>query len=487
MKIACIGDVHANLHALDAVLADAERRGAERIWHTGDLVGYGALPEQVIGRIRQRGIPGVIGNYDRKALAVKKKGKKWRKHKHPQKRLAFEYAHREMSRASRKYLAGLPEHLRMNELGWRILVAHGSPDSISEVLGAETPEQRLRALFESADADILIVGHSHRPCYRKLGEMHLINTGSTGRPEGDPRACYALLELTTGDLRVQHVHVRYDVHGAVEAIREAGLPEEFAWMLLEGADLVTVAARRTLPGPRLGKRRKAALAAARELARRCEPDELGHAEQVTRLALRLFDCLRPLHGLGEKARFWLHCAGLLHDIGWARGLSGHHRNSMQMILESEQLPFGARRRLVVANIARYHRKALPSADHAAFAALDPARQEAVRLLAGILRVADGLDVRHADVVWDLDCQIAEDRISIRCLTSLPAGPEIHKALAKSDLLEEVLGRRIFIQHQKAAERTDLQEHAPGRSARGSRRVRQVEKEERLKRRQKTKA
>ena len=91
---------------------------------------------------------------------------------------------------------------------------------------------------------MIICGHSHRPFVRQVDGVWFINTGSVGRPDdGDPRACYAILEIDSESIQVQHYRLEYDVERAVAAIRENELPEAFAQMLLQGRDLDTVLAK----------------------------------------------------------------------------------------------------------------------------------------------------------------------------------------------------------------------------------------------------
>ena len=130
---------------------------------------------------------------------------------------------------------------------------------------------------------------------------------------------------------------------------------------------------------------------------------------MTLLALRLFDELQPLHGLGATERFWLHCAGLLHDIGWIEGRKGHHKTALRMILTTPDLPFERREREIIGCVARYHRRGLPTLKHEAFAALSAPDQRVVRRLAAILRVADGLDRTHQGIVKDVTCAIGRNR------------------------------------------------------------------------------
>ena len=89
-----------------------------------------------------------------------------------------------------------------------------------------------------AQADLIICGHSHRPFVRQVGDVWFINTGSVGRPDdGDPRATYAVLCITSGEIEVEHIRVAYDVESSAAAIRENHLPEAFAQMLIRGTSL----------------------------------------------------------------------------------------------------------------------------------------------------------------------------------------------------------------------------------------------------------
>jgi len=241
MKVALIGDVHANLPALEAVLAHIQDQGVEAIWNVGDFVGYGAFPNQVVQRLRNENVLSIVGNYDHKVLQFKKKKDKWRKKKQREKYLAFKWAYENLSKKSRKYLRFLSQEMRMKVEGRRILLTHGSPVSIKEHLTPDTPEKRLRKLAQKAKADVIICGHSHQPFVRQVDDVWFINTGSVGRPDdGDPRACYAILQIESQDLQVHHYRIEYDVERSVAAIREHKLPEAFAQMFLQGRNLDVV-------------------------------------------------------------------------------------------------------------------------------------------------------------------------------------------------------------------------------------------------------
>jgi exopolyphosphatase/pppGpp-phosphohydrolase len=190
-------------------------------------------------------------------------------------------------------------------------------------------------------------------------------------------------------------------------------------------------------------RREAILAAARKLAAKHNTEE-PHARQVTRLALRLFDLLQPQHGLGERERFWLQVAGMLHDVGLSAGAEGHHKVSMKLIMKDLTLPWVGTERRIVASVARYHRKALPTDAHEHFRELDSPDQKIVRVLAAILRVADGLDRTHADVVTDVACDVSAEELTVRCTVRGPAEAELAAAMNKADLMEQVFGKKVRV-------------------------------------------
>ncbi len=179
-----------------------------------------------------------------------------------------------------------------------------------------------------------------------------------------------------------------------------------------------------------------------QLARTLEY-EAEHTQQVTRLGLLLFDEMASLHQLAEKERYWLQCAGILHDIGWVEGWKGHHKTSLRIIQTTQLLPLDNKERLIIGSIARYHRKALPDKTHDHFAALEPAEQEKVKVLSALLRVADGLDASHQSRVSNLTVHITKRRILIRCaIKSLTAIEEEISATNKSDLMVKVFHRAV---------------------------------------------
>ncbi len=241
-KAALIGDVHANLPALEAVLADARGRGAEAIWDVGDGVGYNAFPDEVVRLLRASGAISLAGNYDLKVLKFPRKAAKWRREKRPEKRLAFQWAYEHLSEQSRATLAALPREVRLTVEGRRVLLTHGSPASIDEPLSPQSPVERLSELARLARADIVVCGHSHQPFTRQVEGVWFINPGSVGRPDdGDPRASYAILDIRRDLVAPQLVRIAYDVERAVAALRRHRLPRAFAEMIRRGRSLDAIA------------------------------------------------------------------------------------------------------------------------------------------------------------------------------------------------------------------------------------------------------
>lgn len=238
MKVALIGDVHANLPALEAVLDHLRQLGAEQVWNTGDFVGYNAFPEEVVRRLRLEHVISVVGNYDQKVLRFPLKDRKWHKSKRREKWLAFKWAYQSLSAESRDYLSSLPERRCLQVEGWRVLLVHGSPESVDEHLYPDTPQERLEELARLTEAELIVCGHSHQAFVRKAAGKWFINTGSVGRPDdGDPRAAYAVLEIEGGRLKVCPNRVAYDVEAAAAEIRRQGLPAAFEQMIREGRKL----------------------------------------------------------------------------------------------------------------------------------------------------------------------------------------------------------------------------------------------------------
>ena len=188
------------------------------------------------------------------------------------------------------------------------------------------------------------------------------------------------------------------------------------------------------------------LRAMREVVDQCQGDR-RHVEQVRVLALTLFDRLKEAIGAEAWERFILEAASLVHDVGQVVSYRSHHKHSYQLILHAERLRFGSRERMLVAMVSRYHRKKGPSLKHDEFARLSEEDRAVVRRMAGLLRVADGLDRGHAAVVDQLTTRLTRDQLSVR-VTPRRAGAdlslEIWGASRKADVLAKLLGRPVVV-------------------------------------------
>jgi len=253
MRYALISDVHANLEALDAVLADIDARGdADAILHLGDLVGYSASPNAVVDRLRARGIAGIAGNYDSTVATdhahcgCRSEGPRQEELAH----LSYEYTRRTCTAPTKRFLGGLPFSLELRPRGGhasgpRLVLVHGTP-TLNTVYWTEDRDddfcRKMAAVVGLQRGDVIAFGHTHKPWHRAVDGVHFVNTGSVGRPrDGDWRAGYVRLELGDGQPGVEHVRVPYDIETTVAGVRAAGLPGDFAEFLRTGGKPVTTA------------------------------------------------------------------------------------------------------------------------------------------------------------------------------------------------------------------------------------------------------
>lgn len=253
MQYALISDIHANLHALDAVLADIDGRAdIAAVYHLGDLVGYSAFPNEVVDRLRARAIAGIAGNYD-STVGSDYQHCGCRVESPSQEALAhtsYEFTRRAVTATTKAYLATLPFSLELRPFGGhvkgpRVVLVHGTP-TLNTVYWTHDRDDAFCLMMAGklglTAGDVVAFGHTHKPWHRVVDGIHFINTGSVGRPkDGDPRAGYVVVDFAGGAPRVEFVRVAYDIDGAVAGLRDAQLPEEFEEFLRTGgAPAVTV-------------------------------------------------------------------------------------------------------------------------------------------------------------------------------------------------------------------------------------------------------
>jgi len=239
MKIAVFSDVHGNAIALEAILNDINSRGIDLVFCGGDLVGYGAYPNEVIDLIRKYRIPTIMGNYD-DGVGFNRSDSGC-VHTDPRMkeldRISLEWTKKQVNFENRAFLRSLLERIQFSVCGKKVLIVHGSPHRINEYLYADQPEESALRMFDDEKVDIIICGHTHFSYTRIMDSKCLINAGSVGKPkDGDQRAAYTVLKLTESSLETEVIRVKYNVERMAQAIETTGLPGEFAIALRNEMD-----------------------------------------------------------------------------------------------------------------------------------------------------------------------------------------------------------------------------------------------------------
>jgi len=262
-RFALISDIHGNLPALDAALADIGSRSLTTVTYClGDLVGYGPDPAGVVERIRSRGIPTIRGNYD--DGIGNRRGECGCYYATDQAKrdgvASYAFTDGALSDEDHVWLSALPDEIRLEVEGLRVLLAHGSPRKINEYLLPDRTDEQLIRLAEQADADLVCVGHIHVLYHRAMTaadgcRIHYVSSGSVGKPkDGDLRAGWVEVVVSSadevralvteddaasaagdGDMWVGAVahRVAYDIEAVSATMRDAGLPETLIQALVQ--------------------------------------------------------------------------------------------------------------------------------------------------------------------------------------------------------------------------------------------------------------
>lgn len=240
MLIGFISDLHANLPALEAVLADVAAQAPDTLVCLGDLVGYGASPNEVIDLAIEEADIALVGNHDLAAIGSFDAA---RFNAHA--RASTKWTSQELTDGNISILSSLPSQRE----AFGLVLAHASlRDPVSEYV---SDPQVAAENFACGTFDIAVVGHTHVPAAFAMvgqfvtgerilegqaeltGQRSIVNPGSVGQPrDGDPRASWATFDSTSAIFEVRRVE--YDVRRAQEAIMKAGLPEFLANRLQEG-------------------------------------------------------------------------------------------------------------------------------------------------------------------------------------------------------------------------------------------------------------
>jgi predicted phosphodiesterase len=220
-RVAILADIHGNVPALEAVLADVRRQCVDEVLVGGDLVGRGPQGSEVVRRIAATGWASVRGNHEDYLLDFRRGNvpKEWL---HAEAWSAWRWMAAELTEPAVEYIERLPESVSTRAApGVRLF--HGSTRSPNDGLGPWSSDRELEGHLESIGEQVLACAHTHRPMARRIGERLVLNVGSVGLPfNGDRRAQYAILTRVAAGWEAELRRVEYDLRRTVEAYESTG-------------------------------------------------------------------------------------------------------------------------------------------------------------------------------------------------------------------------------------------------------------------------
>ncbi len=259
----------------------------------------------------------------------------------------------------------------------------------------------------------------------------------------------AIAKLSTDDIVQRHSLSYLDAETAAPAllIYLQLLKETQAQVLIVSEASIRAGILQDLAPAEQGKRMKRLthqiLSAVRSLGRKYQYDE-RHAERVRELACLIFDELKVEQRMNETHRLYLEVASLLHDIGLFVASRSHHKHSYYLISSSELFGLRQRELEIIANIARYHRRALPQRSHIPFVSLERDERMLVSKLGAILRVANALDKEHLQKVTDLKVMREGDQFVLVAQNVPDLAMERAALAGRSDFFTEIFGKKVVL-------------------------------------------
>jgi diadenosine tetraphosphatase ApaH/serine/threonine PP2A family protein phosphatase len=231
-RIALIGGIYSNYHALVATLADIAERGSEATYFLGDLGAFGPYPNRIPELLIERGIEGIQGNYEESLSSGADDCHCGytdpRDNFYAQ--ISYDYTAKNTSDSHKKWMGTLPKSMRLDVGGTRVLLSHGSPRKINEFLWRSTsPDPFLEKMCDDYNADVIICTHSGLHWHKRLtGDRHIVNAGVIGRPANDGNTNVWYTMLTIGSqVDVEFIPIDYDRHALAKEMRAEKLPNEF--------------------------------------------------------------------------------------------------------------------------------------------------------------------------------------------------------------------------------------------------------------------
>ena len=240
-KIAVFGGVYNNYIALEALIADVKKRGADELFCLGDLGAFGPNPDKVFPLLMENSIQVMQGNYDNSignGLADCRCGYTDPRDNHFAK-LSYDYTFANTSDKYKQWMRYLPKEFKIHLGKYRVRMAHGSPRRMNEFLWeSTTPDQFLGKLFRDYESDIILATHTGIHWQRHLEEdKHFVNVGVIGRPEnnGQVNVWYTMLSIARDqELQVESIPLGYDYKSLAMEMEYEKLPKEFTDTVLTG-------------------------------------------------------------------------------------------------------------------------------------------------------------------------------------------------------------------------------------------------------------
>lgn len=221
MKIAVISDIHANLHALTAVVNDFSARGAEKVFALGDYAMAGAQPVETMQFVLTQSWEMIQGNTDELIAYYSENVYEQVKNAFPVMGEALKYDACVLPQRYKDFLKNIPKEKFVDIEGVKIHLVHGSPRKNNENIYPNMPIENVEKMCATSDADLILCGHTHIPCgYQLESKKTVINVGSVGRSMTDnAMPCYLLLDVKNGEYTAEHVFVDYDRDTVANIIR----------------------------------------------------------------------------------------------------------------------------------------------------------------------------------------------------------------------------------------------------------------------------
>jgi len=238
MRLLILGDIHANYPALKAIQNHVRNIRFDGIINTGDFTVYGTYPNETIDWFRKRKeSSSILGNTDKRILRILK-GKELKKPQKEEKRVMYFWTAQILHMENISYLKSLPKKNEMHDGSTRIGIFHGTFLKPNDSLMPAADKSHFKQLAHASPYQVHIMGHSHIPYYEFVDGVHFINPGSVGRMfDGDPRASFATLDISTDEISVAHFRVPYPVEEVIKDLKKHNLPEIYGKMFRTGRKL----------------------------------------------------------------------------------------------------------------------------------------------------------------------------------------------------------------------------------------------------------